>query len=274
MDEVLPDPESLKYLADLKIISFIKESARNRYRDSKLSVRDASDKVREIIEEYLISKGVDPKIPPIPLLEDKFIDSLNKKPIKAKAQELEIAINEYIDEHFEEDPELYERFSERLKKLLEDYKGKWDELYIELEKVREELKKGRENEETFGFDPKKEMPFFGVLKDKIFGKKSINELSDKDLNFLIDLTKDVLEIIKREIQAVDFWDNPTKQKRLKSYIYSHLLDKISLIQNYHESVKEDEGVYITSNLDPFIIYNKRNEIAQRLLELAYHHYRK
>ena len=276
MDEVLPDPEALKYTADLKIIAFIKESARNRYRDGKLSVRDTSNKVREIIEEYLISKGVDPKIPPTPLLEDKFIKDLNKKPSKAKAKELEIAIDEYIDEHFEEDPEFYERFSERLKKLLEDYKGKWDELYIELEKVREELKKGRENEETFGFDPKKEMPFLGILKDKIFGKKSINDLSDKDLNFLLDLTKDVLEIIKREIQAVDFWDNPTKQKRLKSYIFSHLLDKISpsASQNNYESVKEDEEVYITSNLTSNIVYNKRNEIAQKLLEVAYHNYRK
>ena len=54
----------------------------------------------------------------------------------------------------------------------------------------------------------------------------------------------------------------------------HFQDKISLTQNYHENVKKDEGVYITSNLDPDIIYKKRNEIVQRLLELAYHHYRK
>ncbi|QSZ27626.1 type I restriction endonuclease subunit R [Aceticella autotrophica] len=276
MDEVLPDPEGLKYLADLKIISFIKESARNRYRDSKLSVKDASNKVREIIEEYLISKGVDPKIPPTPLLENKFIDNLNKKSSKVKVKELEIAIDEYIDEHFDEDPELYERFSERLKKLLEGYKEKWDELYIELNKMREELKKGRANEDTFGFDPKKEMPFFGILKDKIFGKKSINDLSDKDIDFLVDLTKDVVELIKREMQTVDFWDNPTKQKLLKSYIFSHLLEKISSAasQSNIENIKEDEEVYITSNLDPDIIYSKRNEIAQKLLEVAYHNYRK
>ncbi|MFY9430502.1 MAG: type I restriction endonuclease subunit R, partial [Acetomicrobium sp.] len=37
MDAVLPDPEGLKYAADLKILNFIKESARNRYRDDRLS---------------------------------------------------------------------------------------------------------------------------------------------------------------------------------------------------------------------------------------------
>ena len=36
MDAVLPDPEGLKYAADLKILNFIKESARNRYRDDRL----------------------------------------------------------------------------------------------------------------------------------------------------------------------------------------------------------------------------------------------
>lgn len=67
MDEVLPDPAALKYLTDLKILAFIKESARNRYRDDKLSIKDASNKIREIVEEYLIFQGIDPKIPPTPL---------------------------------------------------------------------------------------------------------------------------------------------------------------------------------------------------------------
>jgi len=79
MDAVLPDPEALKYVTDLKILNFIKESARNRYRDDKLSVKDASRKIREIVEEYLISKGVDPKIPPTPLFDDKFISKLKKE---------------------------------------------------------------------------------------------------------------------------------------------------------------------------------------------------
>ena len=74
MDAVLPDPEGLKYAADLKILNFIKESARNRYRDDRLSIRDASRKIREIVEEYLVSKGVDPKIPPTPLFDDNFME--------------------------------------------------------------------------------------------------------------------------------------------------------------------------------------------------------
>ena len=249
IDKVLPDPEASKYLKDLKIVNSIKESARNRYRDDKLSIKDASKKVREIVEEYLISKGVDPKIPPIPLLEDDFIKEVEKeKSPKAKAQELKYAIIEYIDKHSEEDPEFYERFSDRLNRMLEEYEENWDRLAQELESIRNDIKQGRKSENTFGFEPKKEMPFFGLLKQEIYGRKHIEELSNEEIDFLVNLTRDIIEIIKREIKVVDFWESYSKQKKVKSYIVSHLLN-----------INND-------------VFTKRNEIAQKLLELSYHIY--
>ena len=253
MDQVLPDPEALKYATDLKILNFIKESARNRFRDNKLSVKDASNKIREIVEEYLVSQGVDPKIPPLSLLSDEFIESVKKiKSSKSKSEELESAIVEYINKHYEEDPEFYERFSDRLKRLLEEYKENWDILAAELEKLREGMKKGREAEKVFGIDAKKEMPFFGLLKQEIFGKISIEELKKEDLDFLINLTKDVAGIIEREVKSIDFWDNYTKKKILKSHIISNVL-----------LLKSKENKHI---------FKKRNEITQKLIELAYHIY--
>lgn len=255
VDAVLPDVEALKYLPDLKILSFIKESARNRYRDDKLSLKDASKKIREIVEEYLISKGVNPKIPPIELFDEKFLEKIKKeKSSKAKSIELEYAIKEHIDIHFEEDPELYIRFADRLKQILKEYKDNWEELAKELEKLREEMKRGRENEQTFGFDPKKEMPFFGILKQELYDKKSIDELSESDIDLLIDLTKDVLSIIKQNIAVVDFWENYTKQKQVKAYIISNIL-----LPNHSKNK---------------LLMNKRNEIVQKIMELAYHLYGK
>lgn len=254
MDKVLPEPEALKYLEDLKIISFIKESARNRYRDEKLSIRDASNKIREIVDEYLISKGINPKIPPLPLLSDEFISKVkNEKSPKAIAEELKYAIKEHIEKHFEEDPEFYERFSDELNRVLEEYKERWELLVQELEKIRNAIKRGREAEKTFGFDPRTEMPFFGLLKQMIFGKEiPIDQLKEDDINLLVGLTQDVIEIIKNEIKLVDFWENYTKQKRLKSHIISKIL--------------------VPKSKEKHLIFEKRNEIAQRLLELAYHIY--
>jgi len=254
MDKVLPDPEALKYVTDLKIINFIKESARNRYRDDKLSIKDASNKIREIVEEYLISNGVNPKIAPLPLFSDDFISKVKKeKSPKARAEELKYAIIEHIEKHFEEDPEFYERFSDKLKKVLEEYKENWELLTQELEKIRYNIKIGREAEKTFSFDPKTEMPFFGLLKQIIFGKETPTEnLGEENINLLVNLTEDIIEIIKKEIESVDFWENYTKQKRLKSYIISQIL--------------------IPKSKEKHLFFEKRNEIAQRLLELAYHIY--
>ena len=65
---------------------------------------------------------------------------------KARAEELKYAIVEHIEKHFEEDPEFYERFSDLLKRIIEEYRDNWDALVIELEKLREAMKKGREAE--------------------------------------------------------------------------------------------------------------------------------
>lgn len=271
LDKVLPDPEALKYTTDLKIINFIKESARQRYRDDKLSIKDASKKIREIVEEYLVSKGIDPKIPPIPLLSEDFIPKSRQKTSKARAEELEYAIIEHIEKHFEEDPELYERFSDRLKKILEEYKENWDLLAQELESLRGEIKKGRDAEKNFGFDPKKEMPFFGLLKQMILGKEPIENYDENQINFLVTLTQDILSIIKGEITSVDFWENYSKQKKLKSFIIAHLLKQSAPSkQTRTQSVAEETHPYLTKN--EVNLFNKRNEIAQRLLELAYHIY--
>ena len=123
-------------------------------------------------------------------------------------------------------------------------------------------------EQTFGLEPKKEMPFFSLLKSEIFGKKPVSELSDSEIDFLVNTTKDIIEIISRETQYVDFrWENAAKQRRLKSHIVLHLLKKIA------PAMCENPAVCI-SNPTGQNIFNKRNEIAQRLLELAYHHFRR
>jgi type I restriction enzyme R subunit len=254
LDAVLPDPRALKYVSDLKILGYIKESARNRYRDDKLSLRDASKKIREIVEEHVLSQGIDPKVPPTPLFDDAFLEKLKTKPIKAKAQEVEYAILEHIEKHYEEDPEFYERFSDRLKRVLEEYRENWEEIVRELEKLREDMKKGREAENTFGLNPKKEMPFFGVLKMSLFGKEPIENLREEDIDLLLNLTRDVLSILEREITMEDFWDNYNKQEHVRGYIITELL--------------------LPKGAQRKLLKEKRNEIAQRIMELASHIFRR
>ena len=245
LDRILPDQQALRYLSILKRISFIKEAAKNRYRDERLSVRDASMKIRGIVEEYLISNGVDPKVPPTPLFSGTFVRGIENKRPKAKAEELRYAIAEHIEKSKDKDPELYERFSDRLQKILEDYKDNWERIAQELEILREKMQQGRESEKDIGLDAKTEMPFFGLLKQIIYPGTKMDQLDEKKTDRLVALTRDIVEITLREARPVDFWENPSKVKRLKSFIVNHILSK-----------ERD-------------LFNQRNEIAQRSIELAF-----
>jgi len=250
MDRVLPRVEALKFTDSLKTFGFISQSARNRYRDNKLSLKDASRKVREIVDEYLISKGVNPKIPPLPIFSEQFKLKLKReKSEKAKAEEIEHAIQEHIQQHADEDPELYQRFADKLEKILEEYKNNWEALARELEFLLEEIEQGRLGQETFGFQPKSEMPFMALLKREVFGDIEFTALSEDQLDHLVETTKDLLNTIRKEIGIVDFWENYSKQKRMKAHIVGHLL----------ENFKHDKS-----------IVKNRNAIAQKIMELAFH----
>lgn len=252
MDKALPKPEALRFARDLKQFSFISQVARNRYRDEKLSLRDASKKVRDIVDEFLVSKGVDPKIPPVPIFSEKFRLKIEKQTSpRAKAEEIKSAVGEHISKHFEEDPELYERFSEKLEKLLRDYQDNWDLLAKELAALLEEIRQGRRAEEGFGLDPKAEVPFLGLLKKEVFGVRNLSELSREQLGLLVQTTKDVLESIRQEVTQVDFWNKLPAQKRLKGHIVSHLL---------------------TAFRDNAALFGKRMALGQKIMELAFHLY--
>ncbi|MFC1480549.1 type I restriction enzyme endonuclease domain-containing protein [Candidatus Omnitrophota bacterium] len=197
-----------------------------------------------------MSNGVDPKVPPLPIFSEKFIAKLHEnKSDKARAEELEHAIDEHNRIHGEEDPELYERFAEKLEKLLKEYKQNWELLAKELETLLEEIKKGRLAENTFGLNPGSEMPFFGLIKKEVFGVKNISDLDKKQIDLLVQTTKDVLEIVRREVRLIDFWNNYTAQKKLKAYIISHLLT----------AFKGNKK-----------IQSNKNALAQQILELAFH----
>lgn len=253
MDKVLPNPAALPFVKHLKRYGFISVAAKNKYRDERLNIKDASTKIRDIIDEFLISHGVDSKIPPLPIFSEKFqLKIKEEKTDRAKVEELKNGIAEHIEEHLEEDPELYERFSEKLEKLLREYKDNWELMVKELEALLEEIRQGREGEENYGFDRAKEMPFLALLKKEVFGIKDLSEMDQDQRDLLIQTTKDILEQLKDSVQEVGFWQNIGSQKKLKSFIAFNLLTA------FHGNKT---------------IANKKSELSQKLMELAFHLYR-
>lgn len=78
MDVILPDTAAKPFIPDLKLWGKVQNAARNRYRDPGLNISDAGAKVRQLVDEHIISTGVDPKIPPVDLMAANFKETVEQ----------------------------------------------------------------------------------------------------------------------------------------------------------------------------------------------------
>ena len=165
LDLVLPRPEALPFVKDARTLAFIETRARNLYRTGGRPLgKEVGEKVRALIDEHVISLGIDPSIPPISIMDADFGKHVDEQGSpRAKASEMEHALRFHIRQHYDEDPEHFERLSERLAKILTELKDRWDELVAALRAFVAEVEAGRQQDAT-GLDPETQAPFLGVLR--------------------------------------------------------------------------------------------------------------
>lgn len=222
LDLVLPRPEALPYVADAKRLTGIQIRARNRYRGEEKPIgKDVGGKVRKLIDNHLISLGIDPTIPPISILDAEFGDHVEgERTPRAKASEMEHALRYHIRKHMDEDPEHYQKLSERLREILEQLMDRWEDLVDALKDFVAEVEAGRKSDET-GLDPETQAPFLGILKTAFAGG---HEVSDGDVSRLCGITVDLVDHVRQEIQLADFWNNAIAQGGLHKWIVQFLDD--------------------------------------------------
>lgn len=223
-DIVLPNPKALDFLKDYNMLSEINVMAGRHFRDERMSMKGVSKKLRAITDEYLASKGIDQKVPPLSILDDDFMDEVSKKRrAKTKAAEIEHAIRSYIEDHMPEDPELYQSFAEILERILEENANNWDAIYEALKEFRERIKE-EDKKPTYGLHRKKHMPFFRLFQRELLENK---ELDEEEISTLVNLTQHLTNLLERELQLNGFWEKNrlTAQNRLKGEIQKLLLAK-------------------------------------------------
>jgi type I restriction enzyme R subunit len=198
-------------------------------------------KVRKLIDDHVVSLGVDPKIPPISITDAKFAAHVDKQVSpRAKASEMEHAARHHIRQHADEDPVHYGKLSERLQEILETYGDNWEQLALALATFVGEVEKGRKADDT-GLDPQTEAPFFAVLKEE---RQKHQAVGASDAKWLTGLTVQLVATIRGEIGVVGFWKNAHAQDVLRGAVFTFLDD--------HEIVPFDSA----------------DAVADRLLELA------
>jgi type I restriction enzyme R subunit len=208
LDVVLPRPEGLPFARDAKLLAFIYASARNRYRDTPVLGKDVGSKVRKLIDEHVISLGVDPKIAPISLTDADFAMKVMREPSdRAKASEMEHAIRAHIREHMDQDPVAFRKLSERLTDLLDKLGDYWDQLAQALQVLVDEIRSGAvDHDDRLPELPEHYGPFLRLVVDTAVGNAP---MTNAERTRLVDLTVEVVDTIRSELTP-NFW-RPNRQ---------------------------------------------------------------
>jgi type I restriction enzyme R subunit len=257
IDFILPDPIKKFYLDDVKVLGLIKNEAGRRYRDVELDIEGIGAKVKALINEHLISEGIETKVRPISIFDDEFEQALEGRSNKAVASEMEHALRYTIRINLNKDPIHYKSLAEKLEKIIAEHKGEWDKLVQKLSKFKEEVQSGRELLEVFEqIGCEVCMPYYDLFVSFYEEEECTSEVCD----VIIDLVINSVEQASREIQRVDFWGTTGESSRnsLENYLVGLIANtkQKQLIQNI-SSIKEQ-----------FMSITKENSKTLEELELA------
>lgn len=225
LDDVLPRPEGLEFVNDAKRLAYIHALVRNRYKDTPELGRDVGNKVRKLVDDYVISLGIDPQIPPVQLTDAEFDEHIGRQAgDRAKASEMEHAARSHVRKHLDEDPVKYGRLSERLEELLDQLDGQWEEQVKALETLIQQLRDGAtESDEAVPDMPAHAEPFWRELVAS--AGLVAEEMGAATGQKLLDATEEIVATIQPEIAIPDFWkpSHIPDQERLKQHLFSQLV---------------------------------------------------
>lgn len=225
LDTVLPRPEGLPYTKDAKKLAYIYARARNRYKDTPVLGKDVGAKVRRLIDDHVISLGIDPKIPPIQLTDAQFDTHVScAANDRAKASEMEHAIRSHIRKHIDEDPVLYRKLSERLNDILKTLGQQWNELISQLQTIIDELRSGKVGSADAPSDlPEHCAPFLRTVLDVVCDGKTP---TSEELLRLKDVTVELVDILVQELQSNrNIWraNKGPAQDDLMGQLFDHVM---------------------------------------------------
>lgn len=215
-DTLMPRPEARPFTRDVKIFAFIAKAAANLYRVGSLDVRGVAHKVQAMLDAFIQAHGIDPKIPPIEILDPNFAAEVSrKKTDRAKATEMENALRHHISISFDKDPAKFRSLSDRLEGILISLQQDWNEIAKQLQKLIDEaVVASSESAIYHGLDPHTEAPIFGILRMR-------HGSEDRDTE-LAELSSEIVRHLRQETAVAGFWDNSVGQEQARRWVFGQL----------------------------------------------------
>ncbi len=225
MDVVLPDIAAKPFVPDLRKWGKVLNASNTRYRDPGLNIADVGAKVRQLVEEHIISTGVDPKIPPVDLMAANFKHEVEQiKSAESRASEIESAIKQHLTVNLDDDPEYYKSLSIRLQEIIEQTNGKWEQQAELLLEFRDtiEVKRTQAAEELGLTDT--ELAFYNILMAEVTRHSGDETMGESVHDEIKTTSKSLVAMFDEATQIIDFFDKLDEVKRMKKEIKRAILD--------------------------------------------------
>jgi type I restriction enzyme R subunit len=235
LDLILPGAAAHRYRGPARRLGYLMRMTKERFKDDSIDFAGVGEKVAALINKHLIELGVDPKIPPVELLDPEFVEQVTghaRGSTRAKASEMEHAIRKHCTIHFDEDPAFFKRMSEKLDTLIAKHGDDWMALAERYEELRAEKRAGRG-------DPQTDRPAeVFVFRDNLFDLIGDGAtLSAEDAALVDALSARLVSIVREAITIVDFWRKPDQVRRLRASIDTELMvSGIGPVQNQHQRI--------------------------------------
>lgn len=229
MNVILPDKAASPFVKDLTFLGKVLNAARVRYREEGLDLSGIGEKVRQLVDEHIISTGVDPKIPPVDLLAANFKEKLKEvKSTESKASEVESAVKHHITVNLEEDPEYYKSLSLRLRDIIVKNAGNWErQLELLLEMVDNIESEHQQAAQDVGLS-ETEYAFYNILTAEV------SQVAESSGDYVVDdsvmeevksTTQTLVNTFDEATEIVDFFNKQDEVKRMKKEIKRAIIDQ-------------------------------------------------
>lgn len=207
--DALGKDEIEKHKAAFRFYQKLRESVKRRYSDI-IDHKEYEAKMQKLIDNYIAAEGMMRITNPIDVLDEKAFDEEVKRVSspRSKADTIRTRMGKSISEKWDEDPTYYKKFSERIEKVLEDYKNKRISEVEYLSKMEDILNKYRDKKDDILYpeiirNNENAQAFYGVVGEVVKESDAQYSTHNEDL---ASVAKEIDDII-RENSKVDWHDN-------------------------------------------------------------------
>ncbi|ALZ77327.1 type I restriction endonuclease [Rheinheimera sp. F8] len=228
MDIIMPNSLADPYKTPMYQFVHIQAKARQRYQDDSMNFQGVGAKIRNLVNEHLISLGINPKVKPIDLFSEAFMTYWGKEPdVQAQASEMEHAIRKHCKVNADDDPVFYKKMSEKLDEVIKKHSGNWEKMILELSALRQEIDSGR------GPNAQVSDPFFDLIVSIAFPDSEPVTPLDK-VNACVEA---IMEELGENISSLDFWERDDLVSELRGRIKKRfILSKVPQLKDAHEKL--------------------------------------